>query len=178
MRNTPERVWTAAVSRPIDGMLPPALRDTLRRTLDGILTRVPAASVAVAIPGEGLWAETRGRARTQPPEQAEENTLFQVASITKTFTAAAVLQLVEEGRLHLGDAVDRWFPGVPHAKVMTVEHLLRHTSGLVSFNTLPSLGALYRTPADVISLAAAKPLQFCPGTSWAYSNTGYVMLGS
>jgi D-alanyl-D-alanine carboxypeptidase len=61
--------------------------------------------------------------------------------------------------------------------VTTVEQLLRHTSGLVSFNALPSWTLDYRTPREAIALATAEPPQFCPGANWAYTNTGYAMLG-
>jgi D-alanyl-D-alanine carboxypeptidase len=103
--------------------------------------------------------------------------LFQAASTTKTFTAAIVLQLVNEGRLRLDDKVGRWFPNLPNAGVMTVEHLLRHLGGLVSFNALPALGEAYRPADEVIRMVAAEAPLFCPGTTWAYSNTGYAILG-
>jgi D-alanyl-D-alanine carboxypeptidase len=177
MRSAPEAVWQKDFRRPIDGELPPDLQAALGGALDKMLPHVPAASVAVAIPGEGFWSATRGLARKEPPARAVADQPFQVASTTKTFVAAVVLQLVEEKRLKLDDTIDTWFPDVPNARLITIEQLLRHTNGLVSFNALPSLGTSYRPPADVIALGTAQPPQFCPGTNWGYSNTGYAMLG-
>jgi D-alanyl-D-alanine carboxypeptidase len=178
MRSAPDAVWTKNFRRPIDGELPADLQVALGSALDKMLQHVPAASVAVAIPGEGFWSATRGLARKEPPTPAVANQPFQVGSTTKTFTAAVVLQLVEEGRLKLDDTIDTWFSDAPNARLITVEQLLRHTNGLVSFNALTSLGTRYRAPADIISLGTAQPPQFCPGTNWSYTNTGYAMLGA
>jgi D-alanyl-D-alanine carboxypeptidase len=177
MRAAPDAVWQKDFKRAIDGPLPAPLQASLSDALDKMLQHVPAASVAVAIPGQGLWTATRGLARKEPPQPVVPDQAFQVASTAKTFTAAVVLQLVEEGRLRLGDTVDKWFPQAPNANRITIEQLLRHTSGLVSFNALPSLGTAYRTPADVIALGTAQKPEFCPGTNWSYTNTGYAMLG-
>lgn len=177
MRSAPEAVWQKDFNRPIDGQLAPGLQAALGDTLGKMLPHVPAASVAVAIPGEGLWSATRGLARKAPPQPVVPDQQFQVASTVKTLTAAVVLQLVEEGRLKLGDTIDTWFPDAPNARLTTIEQLLRHTSGLVSFNALPSLDTAYRTPAEIIALGTSQKPQFCPGTNWSYSNTGYAMLG-
>lgn len=177
MRSAPETVWRKDFKRPIDGQLPAGLQAALGDALDKMLQHVPAASVAVAIPGEGIWSATRGLARKEPAQPVVPDQQFQVASTAKTLTAAVVLQLVEEGRLGLGDTLDKWFPDAPNAKLTTIEQLLRHTSGLVSFNALPSLGTAYRTPADIVALGTSQKPQFCPGTKWSYSNTGYAMLG-
>lgn len=177
MRSVPQAVWQKDFSRPIGGELPAGLQKALGDALDKMLQHVPAASVAVAIPGEGMWSATRGLANkaTSTPVTADQP--FQVASTVKTFTATVVLQLIGEGKLKPGDTIDRWFPDAPNARLITIEQLLRHTSGLVSFNALPSFGTAYRTPAEAIALGTAQRPQFCPGTGWSYTNTGYAMLG-
>lgn len=177
MRSAPDAVWRKDFSRPIDGELPAELQKTLGDALDKMLPHVPAASVAVAIPGEGMWSATRGLANKATSTPVVADQAFQVASTGKTFTAAVVLQLVAEGKLKLGDTIDKWFPEAPNARLITIEQLLRHTNGLVSFNALSSFGTAYRTPAEVIALGTAQPPQFCPGTNWSYTNTGYAMLG-
>ncbi|WP_454907987.1 serine hydrolase domain-containing protein [Variovorax gossypii] len=177
MRSAPNAVWQKDFRRSIDGELPAGLQASLGNALDKMLQHVPAASVAVAIPGEGTWSATRGLARKEPPQPVAPEQPFQVASTAKTLTAAVVLQLVEERKLKLGDTIDRWFPDAPNAGLITVEQLLRHTSGLVSFNALPTFGTAYRTPAEIIALGTAQKPQFCPGTNWSYTNTGYAMLG-
>ena len=153
---------------------------TLNDTLDSLLEHYPAASVAVAVPGQGVWSASRGVSRTDAEAPLPDDALFQVASIGKAFTAAVVLQLVEEGKLGLATPVARWFPNVPNAQLITVGQLLEHTSGLVSFNALPGgreLSPAYRTPETLVDVAAEYDSYFCPGEGWAYTNTGYVMLG-
>lgn len=177
MRSAPDAVWQKDFRRSIDGELPAGLQASLGNALDKMLQHVPAASVAVAIPGEGTWSATRGLARKEPPQPVAPEQPFQVASTAKTLTAAVVLQLVEERKLALGDTIDRWFPDAPNAALITIEQLLRHTSGIVSFNALPTFGTAYRTPSEVIALGTAQKPQFCPGTNWSYTNTGYAMLG-
>jgi len=177
MRSAPDAVWQKDFRRSIDGELPAGLQASLGNALDKMLQHVPAASVAVAIPGEGTWSATRGLARKEPPQPVAPEQPFQVASTAKTLTAAVVLQLVEERKLKLGDTIDRWFPYAPNAGLITIEQLLRHTSGIVSFNALPTFGTAYRTPAEIIALGTAQKPQFCPGTNWSYTNTGYAMLG-
>lgn len=177
MRSAPDAVWQKDFRRSIDGELPAGLQASLGNALDKMLQHVPAASVAVAIPGEGTWSATRGLARKEPPQPVAPEQPFQVASTAKTLTAAVVLQLVEERKLALGDTIDRWFPDAPNAGLITIEQLLRHTSGIVSFNALPTFGTAYRTPAEIIALGTAQKPQFCPGTNWSYTNTGYAMLG-
>lgn len=176
-RSAPDAVWQRDFGRAIDGELPADLQKSLGDALDKMLQHVPAASVAVALPGEGSWRATRGLARTEPREPVRPDQGFQVASTAKTLTATIVLQLVEERRLALGDSIERWFPEAPNAGLVTIEHLLRHTSGLVSFNALPDFGTKYRPPAEIIAMGLAQKPQFCPGTNWSYSNTGYAMLG-
>ena len=177
MRSAPDAVWQKDFRRSIDGELPAGLQASLGNALDKMLQHVPAASVAVAIPGEGTWSATRGLARKEPPQPVAPEQPFQVASTAKTLTAAVVLQLVEERKLKLGDTIDRWFPDAPNPGLITIEQLLRHTSGIVSFNALPTFGTAYRTPAEIIALGTAQKPQFCPGTNWSYTNTGYAMLG-
>ena len=179
-RDAPAAMWERDFSRPIDGAIAPALASRLDAALDTLLAYYPAASVAVAIPGEGMWASSRGVADANAGEALPERPLFQVASIGKAFTAAIALQLVEEEELDLAASVARWFPDVPNAEHITVAQLLDHTSGLVSFNALPggqSLGPGYRTPEELVGIAAGYDPLFCPGAYWSYTNTGYVMLG-
>lgn len=173
----PAEIWSRDFTRPIEGKLPDGLISALQNVVIGFTGRTPAVSVAVAIPGVGRWAVTQGIARTEPRMPLPPNARFQVASTTKTFTAATVLQLEAEGKLQLSQPIDVWFEDAPSARITTLDHLLRHTSGLVSFNALPSWTLDYREPREAIAMATAKPSQFRPGSNFAYSNTGYAMLG-
>ncbi len=103
-------------------------------------------------------------------------TVFGIGSITKQFTAAAILKLEEQGRLRVEDSISRFFTGVPADKQgITLHHLLTHTAGLIG-----DLGGDYQImPRDsLVQLALASELQWAPGTRWDYSNLGYSLLGA
>ena len=139
-------------------------------------TGAPAIAAAIDVPGLGRWASTQGLARVAPPGPADEATLFSWGSVAKSLTAVLVLQLVEEGKLKLDDRLARWYPHMPQAELITIEHLLTHTSGLAT-NAHDALGRVPQTPAELVSAASTTPSVFCPGTGASYSNTGYLMLG-
>lgn len=177
-RTAPPTAWRAERTASIDGVLPEDLRRRLDATVTRILARVPAVSAAVAIPGVGRWQSTQGRARTTPPRPVDTASTFHAASTTKTLTAAVIHQLAVEGKLSLTATVDRWLPGVPNGHLMSIDHLLRHTNGLVSFNALPGFdGSAHHSPTQALALGLSQPAQFCQGANWAYTNTGYTMLG-
>jgi D-alanyl-D-alanine carboxypeptidase len=179
----PAAVWSRDYTRPIAGRLPPELEAVLDGATRRILrtTGAVAISAAVAVPGQGLWSATRGvSARTTPPQPLPQPALFQVASVSKAFTAALILQLVQAGRLQLDAPVAAWFPQVQHAEHITIRQLLTHTSGIATFNAFDYFDGIvhgHKPPDALIDLAIEKGPRFCPGADWAYSNTGYVMLG-
>jgi CubicO group peptidase (beta-lactamase class C family) len=111
---------------------------------------------------------------------------FRIASLTKTFVATVVLQLVEEGKLSLEDTVERWLPGVvPNGENITVRELLAHKSGLFDYSQDPRVlkpylsGNLsyYWAPRRLVQIAVSHRPLFAPGTAVSYSSTGYVLLG-
>lgn len=105
-------------------------------------------------------------------------TRFQIASVSKHFTAAAVLLLAGQSQLSLDDPVSRWFGGCPQDwQAITLHHLLTHTSGLAHLNDLPTLD-LYRPiePAQELSIFQQQPLLFAPGGRYRYSSPGYTLL--
>jgi CubicO group peptidase (beta-lactamase class C family) len=101
--------------------------------------------------------------------------------VTKQFTAVAIMTLVEEGKLSLRDDVRKFVPGYPtKGAIITIEHLLTHTSGVPSYTDQPAFGALMAkdlTHAELLALFKDRPLEFTPGTRWKYSNSGYYLLG-
>ena len=127
-----------------------------------------------------LGCERRVRPGSRRAHPLSGATPFAIASVTKTFTAAIVLQLVDEGRVRLDAAVTDYLPELTLARGVTVEQLLSHTSGIADLlapmrdrlNAEPS-----RTwqPAEVLALIG--PSRFAPGTAWSYSNTNYVIAG-
>lgn len=108
---------------------------------------------------------------------------FAVGSVTKTFTATIVLQLIDEGKLSLDDSLERYLPGVvAGGEKITIRDLLRHQSGLANYTdyttwTLKAALSPNLRPLDILRFAARKPRAFKPGTAWAYSNTNYIALG-
>ncbi|MEP7115930.1 MAG: serine hydrolase domain-containing protein [Ilumatobacteraceae bacterium] len=112
---------------------------------------------------------------------------FRIASVTKTFTSALVLRLIDSGDLSLDDTIERWFPDYPHGEGITIRSLLQHTSGTADlmFDALDDytellLGDLERvySPLEVVDLTAALPPHAPPDRSYRYSNTDYILLGA
>lgn len=100
--------------------------------------------------------------------------------MTKQFTAALVLQLVEEDRIDLHAPVTTYLPEVPVDERITTHHLLAHTAGLPCYTALPDFDVLQgqsHAPAELMALVEGRPLDFEPGTAWAYTNSGYVLFG-
>jgi CubicO group peptidase (beta-lactamase class C family) len=110
-----------------------------------------------------------------------EQTIFQLGSITKQFTSAVILKLQEEKKLSVSDKLSKYFPGYPKGDSITIEQLLTHTSGIYSYTNDPNFMANEVTkPANremMMALFRDKPFDFSPGTSWNYSNSGYSLLG-
>jgi CubicO group peptidase (beta-lactamase class C family) len=108
--------------------------------------------------------------------------VFRLGSVTKQFTAVAILMLAEEGKLSLQDEITRFLPDYPtRGKKITVENLLTHTSGIKNYTDLPEWLPLQRkdmTLGELIDLFKNQPLDFAPGEWWKYSNSGYVLLGA
>lgn len=109
------------------------------------------------------------------------DTVFRIASLSKQFTAVAIMQLQEQGILSVHDRVSRYLPSFPHGDAITLHHLLTHTSGLAEITDFPNLAELQRhptSPKQIITYIKDLPLEFTPGTQCIYSNTGYIVLGA
>ena len=144
--------------------------------------RIPGMAVAVLEDGEVLKVQSYGLADLEHSIPVTPETVFQVASLGKQFTAAAVLLLAEDGRLSLDDPISRHLDGMPTTwDSITIRHLLNHTSGLPDYESklwaAPYMRSNY-TERDFVDAVAAAPLLFPPGTEWAYSNSGYMVLGA
>ena len=148
------------------------------RTVAQQLARSGATSVIVLVSDHGH--STVATAGTPPPAAGQR---FRIGSVTKTFTATLVLQLVDQNRIRLDDPVGRYLPGViPAGGTITIRELLQHTSGLANYTDYPSWMDQAEPspsirPIDALRFAASKPLLFAPGSHWAYSNTNYIALG-
>jgi D-alanyl-D-alanine carboxypeptidase len=128
------------------------------------------------------WTGVAGDAVAATHAKVTPQTPFAIASLTKTFTAALILRLADEGRLTIDDPLVRWLPDYPNAARITLRMLLQHTSGLADFFQNPKFDAALNqakrrvwTPDEVLTFVG-KPV-FAPGQGWAYSNTNFVLLG-
>jgi D-alanyl-D-alanine carboxypeptidase len=163
------------------GPVEPALGDQLQAALEAARAEqdLPGLAMAVAYRGSRqLWASATGFANlsTQTPWRPGDQS--RIGSVTKTFTAAIIMQLSEEGALSLDDAIEKWVPGWYEGP--TLRQLLGHTSGIVSYNYVASFDmARAWTPEELVKWAYDNEpsLRFAPGTQWEYSNTNYVLLG-
>lgn len=106
-----------------------------------------------------------------------ENSKFRIASITKTYTAVMVFQLVEEGKLKLSDHLDQFFPQIPNASKISIEQILNHRSGIPELTVEPGWRAQPKTHEEILAVIEKGKPAFEPDSEHAYSNTGYVLLG-
>ncbi len=149
-----------------------AAMDILRRT------GAPSASIAIVRGGEVVHTGAYGTARQQPVTPAATGMRYSIGSVSKQFTAAAILLLAEEGKLSLDDRVSKWFPALTRAGEISIRNLLSMTSGYQDYWPHDYVFADMQRPAgegEIIRRWAQKPLDFEPGTKWQYSNTNYVI---
>ena len=162
--------------------LSPGLQQKIDTLAGNILvkTGVPSASVAVVRNAQIAFVRAYGAASTEPRIPASPDMRYSIGSISKQFTAAAILLLQEEGKLSLDDKVSRYIPDLARANEVTIRELLSHTSGYQDFWPQdyvmePMLHPV--TAKEIMDTWGDKPLDFDPGTQWQYSNTNYVIAG-
>lgn len=140
----------------------------------------PSASVAIVKDGKIAYEQAYGLAHVEPPRPATPAMRYSIGSISKQFTAAAVLLLAEEGKLSLDDRVVRWLPELTRAKDVTIRHLLTMTSGYRDFwpqDYVMPMMLKDAKPGEILKEWAEKSLDFEPGTKRQYSNTNYTIAG-
>lgn len=145
--------------------------------------RVAGVSVAVLRHGKLEFEKGYGRANLELPAPVNARTVFRIGSLTKQFTAAAVLLLAEQGKLKIDDRLSLYLPKFPRASEVTLRDLLDHTSGIHNFTEGPVIDKISTSGATVDELVAdiagQTPLyDFEPGTGWWYSNSNYALLGA
>lgn len=139
----------------------------------------PGAAVLVIREGEALVRRGYGLADLEAQAPVTPQSNFRLASVTKQFTAAAILLLKEDGRLQLDDPARRWLPSLPEAAhAATIRHLLTHTSGLIDYeDVIPQSMTRQLRDADVLTLLESQNrTYFAPGGGYRYSNSGYALL--
>ena len=163
--------------KPID---PAALQTTLEATAKELL--IPGAVVLLRTPqGEFVFAYGTTLLGAKSPPRAD--TYFRAASNTKTMTAAVILQLAQEGKLSVDDAVSKYLPGVPNGDHITIAELLKMRSGLYNYTDGPEISASMDhdptkawSPAELLAIAFAHPPNAPPDTAYEYNNTNYLLL--
>jgi len=165
-----------------DSKLSPQLRTKIDDVANEVLktTGVPSASIAVVQDGKLAYVQAYGAAKLDPHTPATTQMRYSIGSISKQFTAAAVLMLAEEGKLSLDDPVSKYVPGLTDGDKITIRQLLSHTSGYQDFwpqDYVPPLMLKPITAQEIMDRWAKIPLDFQPGTKWQYSNTNYVIAG-
>jgi D-alanyl-D-alanine carboxypeptidase len=165
-----------------ESKLPSELRDKIDHVAQAALaqTGVPSASVAIVKDGQIAYVHAYGTARLEPPTPARAEMRYSIGSISKQFTATAILMLAEQGKLSLDDPVAKYVPTLTRANEVTIRQLLSHTSGYQDYwpqDYVPPFMTQPITTEKIMDLWARKPLDFDPGAKWQYSNTNYVIAG-
>jgi CubicO group peptidase (beta-lactamase class C family) len=161
--------------------------DDLARYADQLFSRAypaggPGAAVLIVKDGQVVLRKGYGLANVELGVPMRPDMVFEIASLTKQFTAAAILLLQERGKLSVSDDITKYLPDYPtHGRTITIENLLSHTSGIPNVTSLPEWWPQHRedlTLPQLIALFKDKPLAFNPGERLAYSNSGYILLGA
>jgi D-alanyl-D-alanine carboxypeptidase len=164
------------------GQLSPEMQQKIDKAATDALAKsgVPSASIAVVKDGQIAYLHAYGNAKLDPATAAKPEMRYSIGSISKQFTAAAILLLQEQGKLSLDDRVGKFLPELAQANDVSIRQLLSHTSGYQDYwpqdYVMPMM--LQPTTAQkILDAWARKPLDFEPGTKWQYSNTNYVIAG-
>ncbi|MGI8835197.1 MAG: serine hydrolase domain-containing protein, partial [Pyrinomonadaceae bacterium] len=173
--------WLAA-AQPV-----PVSDENLAKAINETLTQAykpdePGAAVIAVRAGKVIFRRGYGMANLELGVPVEPDMVFRLGSITKQFTAVAILMLAEQGKLSLDDDLTKFLPDYPaKGQRITIEHLLAHTSGIKNYTALPEWLAAWRkdmTVKEIVDLFKDQPQDFAPGERWSYSNSGYFLLGA
>ena len=141
----------------------------------------PGGTALVVKEGKVIYRKAFGKAHLELDVDMKPDYIFRIGSITKQFTACAIMKLLEEGKLSLQDDINKHITDYPtHGHTITIEHLLTHTSGIKSYTDLGDFEAQMRkdrTPEELIDYFKNEPLDFAPGEQYKYNNSAYALLG-
>lgn len=162
----------------LDGRTRRQIEAEAQRMIDEQLT--PGLAIGIMSQGRIIYANGFGKSNLETCADASAHSVFGIGSVTKQFTAAAIVMLAEQGKLALEDPLSRFFPTFPRANEVTIRHLLTHTSGIHSLPNTPERNATLQTTAQVVAAIQnqAKVYDFDPGTKSQYSNAGYNLLAA
>jgi CubicO group peptidase (beta-lactamase class C family) len=171
------------------GALFSAKADTIDDYISGQMRRlhIPGVSLAIVRDGRVIKVQGYGFANLELKAPAKKETVYEIGSNTKQFTATAIMMLVEDGKVHLEDAITKYLPDAPETwRGITIRHLLTHTGGIQNHVAVPHWLDVFKTnlafettPArdELLRMFFKLPVEFQPGETWAYDNTGYYLLG-
>jgi D-alanyl-D-alanine carboxypeptidase len=142
----------------------------------------PGLEVAVIKNGKPVLVKGYGFADLEEHVPVSNNSVFRVGSVTKQFTAVALLLLAEEGKVSLQDKLSKYYPNFPRANDITLDEMLHHTSGIYNYTSAPNFavdGMIHRSTDEMVEFIGKLPKtqDFEPGTNWSYSNSAYFILG-
>ena len=169
-----------AVALPAAAAAQPSALPRIDSVVQAVMARqkIPGVAVAVVKGGTVMLAKGYGEANVEHHVPVSPATLFQSGSVGKQFTSAAVMLLVEDGKIGLADSITKYFPKAPASwRGITVRHLLTHTSGIPDYTTDAMDYRRDYTEDELEKMAFGLTPEFPPGSRWNYSNTGYVLLG-
>ncbi|REG89390.1 serine hydrolase [Winogradskyella sediminis] len=141
----------------------------------------PGITILVAKDGKAIYKKALGKSNLELNIPIEVNSVFQIGSITKQFTAVSILMLAEQGKLNIEDKIGKYIPEyIEVGRDITIHHLLNHTSGIKNKTPLSEknyTSRMDRSPKELITYFKDEPLAFMPGEKFKYSNAGYILLG-
>lgn len=140
----------------------------------------PGGAFLVSKKGKILYRKAFGKANLELDVNMTPDHTFQIGSMTKQFTAAAVLMLEQQGKLQMGDPISKYIKNYPSGDKITIHHLLTHTSGIRDFTKMKTLSAIAQKemkPEMMVDFFKNEPVDFAPGEKFEYNNSGYVVLG-
>lgn len=158
----------------------------LDATIDSLLQakykpNAPGAIFLIAKEGTIIYNKAFGLSNLELNVPMISNSVFEIGSMTKQFTAISIMMLMEKGKLNLDDEITKFIPDYPtHGNKITVHHLLTHTSGIKNFTSMKeirNIATKNMAPTDLIDFFKNEPMDFNPGDEFKYSNSGYVILG-
>ena len=159
----------------------------LEKSLDSLISSQikvtePGCALLIAKDGQIVYDKAFGSANLELNVPLQSDMVFRIGSITKNFTAVAILQLAEQGKISLKDSIQQYIKDFPSkGYTITIENLLTHTSGIIDYTSIdnpdPYIERRDFTPQFIINYFKNKPLLFQPGTKYGYSNSNYVLLG-
>jgi CubicO group peptidase (beta-lactamase class C family) len=160
---------------------------TLEAQMDSVLQSHlsadgPGAVFLATKNGQVVYRKAFGKANLELNVAMSPEHVFQIGSMTKQFTAVAILMLMEAGKLQVEDDITTYIPTYPtHGQKITIHHLLTHTSGVKDFTSIKAIMEIANrdlTPTELLEFFAAEPMDFAPGEKFKYNNSGYVILGA